>query len=127
MAVKALLGRKRGMSQLFSEKGEWIPVTIVEAGPCVVARAVAGRVLLGFGEVREKVVRKPQRGFFQKAGLPLKRHLREVPVEGEAPAVGAEVKATDVFKEGDRVDVSGVTKGKGFQGTVRLHHFNRGP
>ncbi|HET6204564.1 MAG TPA: 50S ribosomal protein L3 [Planctomycetota bacterium] len=127
MGVRALLGRKRGMSQLFSEKGEWVPVTVVEAGPCLVARALGERVLLAFGEVREKVVKKPQRGLFKKAGLPLRRHLREVSVEGEAPAIGAEVRAEDVFKEGDRVDVSGVTKGKGFQGTVRLHHFNRGP
>ncbi len=127
MTVKALLGRKRGMSQLFSDKGEWIPVTIVEAGPCVVAQALPGRVVLGFGDIREKVVAKPQRGFFKKAGVPVRRHLREVAVEGDAPAVGAEVKAGDIFKEGDRVDVSGVTKGKGFQGTVRLHHFNRGP
>src|SRR5262245_41585597 len=98
MGIRAILGRKRGMSQLFSEKGEWVPVTVISAGPCVVARAGEKRVLLGFGEVREKVVPKPQRGFFKKNGLPLRRHLREVPFEGEAPAVGAEVTVADVFK-----------------------------
>ena len=127
MVLQAILGRKCGMSQLFSEKGVWIPVTVIAAGPCVVTRSGASRVQVGFEEIREKRLTKPERGTFKKAGVSPRRFLREVPSFGEAPAVGAEVRAADLFKEGDLVDVSGVTKGKGFQGTIRLHHFKRGP
>lgn len=127
MGLRAILGRKCGMSQLFSEKGEWIPVTVIAAGPCVVVGSGAKGVRLGFEEIRERRLTKPERGVFKKAGVSPRRFLREVPFAGEAPGVGTEVRAADLFKEGDLVDVSGVTKGKGFQGTVRLHHFKRGP
>jgi large subunit ribosomal protein L3 len=128
-----ILGRKRGMTQFFRDDGTLVGVTVVEAGPCVVAQVRTkptdgyNAVQLGFEDLAERLVKKPQRGQFKKAGIAPKRFLREERL-GEEPrlSVGDLVKV-DAFKEGDLVDVVGTTKGRGFAGTIRRHNFNRGP
>ena len=131
--MKSILGKKLGMTQLFMEDGTVIPVTVVEAGPCVVIQKKTketdgyNAVQLGFGDVREKLVTKPVAGHIKKSGAALKRTLREYHVEDSgAYELGQEIKA-DVFKEGDIVDIKGTSKGKGFQGTIARHNFARGP
>lgn len=133
MATRGLLARKVGMTQVFSEKGELVPVTVLEAGPClVVQRRVTAKdgyeaVQLGFGAVREKRLSQAAAGHFKKAGVAAQRHLREVRLDGDgAYEVGQSLKA-DLFKAGERVDITGVSKGKGFSGQHRRHHFGRGP
>jgi len=127
--MAALLGKKLGMTQVFDEAGNIVPVTVVEAGPCVVvgvrtpAKEGYAAVQLGFGEVAEAKVGKPLRGVFSRKGLRPYRVIREVPLgQGEQIEVGQSLKA-DVFAKGDRVDVVGVTKGKGFSGTIKRHNF----
>ena len=127
--MPALLGRKLGMTQVFDEAGNVVPVTVVEAGPCLVVgvrtpeREGYSAVQLGFGEVPEAKINKPRRGVFTKRGLKPHRVIREVPVaQGEQFEVGQAIKA-DVFAKGDRVDVVGVSKGKGFAGTMKRHNF----
>lgn len=132
---KAILGKKIGMTQIFDEAGQAVPVTVIEAGPCIVVqkRTVENdgysAVQLGFEEQKEQRVNKPRLGHFRAAGVKPTRYLREVRVtEGDALAdleVGAEVKA-DLFEAGEYVDVSGVSKGKGFSGVVKRHNFGRG-
>jgi large subunit ribosomal protein L3 len=134
MATKGLLAKKIGMTQVFTEKGELLPVTVLEAGPCVVIglRAVQkdgyGAVQLGFGAVKEKKLTKPAAGHFKKAGVAAHRHVREVRLKSDAPAyqVGQALKA-DLFAAGEWVDVTGTSKGKGFSGQHKRHHFGRGP
>jgi large subunit ribosomal protein L3 len=134
MATKGLLAKKIGMTQVFTEKGELLPVTVLEAGPCVVIalRAVQkdgyGAVQLGFGEAKEKKLSKPAAGHFKKAGVAAHRHVREVRLKSDAPAyeVGQSLKA-DLFSAGEWVDVTGTSKGKGFSGQHKRHHFGRGP
>lgn len=131
---KAILGRKIGMTQIFDEAGQAVPVTVIEAGPCVVVQKKTvetdgyNAVQLGFGEKKEQRVNKPLLGHFRRAGVKPVRFLREVRFgDGDALAgleVGAEVKA-DIFEAGEYVDVTGVTKGKGFSGTVKRHNFSR--
>jgi large subunit ribosomal protein L3 len=127
--MTALLGKKLGMTQIFDEAGNIVPVTVVEAGPCVVvgvrtpAKEGYAAVQLGFGEVAEGKLGKPLRGVFSRKGLRPYRVIREVPLgQGEQIEVGQSLKA-DVFAKGDRVDVVGVTKGKGFSGTIKRHNF----
>ncbi len=127
--MAALLGKKLGMTQVFDEAGNIVPVTVVEAGPCVVvgvrtpAKEGYAAVQLGFGEVAEAKVAKPLRGVFSRKGLRPYRVIREVRLgQGEQVEVGQSLKA-DVFAKGDRVDVVGVTKGKGFAGTIKRHNF----
>jgi large subunit ribosomal protein L3 len=133
MATKGLLAKKIGMTQVFTEKGELLPVTVLEAGPCTVValRAVQkdgyGAVQLGFGEVKESKLLKPKAGHFKKAGVAPQRHLREVRLKGDASfEVGQALKA-DLFTAGEWVDVTGTSKGKGFSGQHKRHHFGRGP
>jgi large subunit ribosomal protein L3 len=134
MATKGLLAKKIGMTQVFTEKGELLPVTVLEAGPCVVIalRAIQkdgyGAVQLGFGEAKPKQLNKPAAGHFKKAGVAAHRHVREVRLKGEAPSyeIGQSLKA-DIFAAGEWVDVTGTTKGKGFSGQHKRHHFGRGP
>jgi large subunit ribosomal protein L3 len=133
MATKGLLAKKIGMTQVFTEKGELLPVTVLEAGPCVVVglRAIQkdgyGAVQLGFGEVKEKRINKPAAGHFKKAGVAAHRHLKEVRLKGDSSyEVGQALKA-DLFKAGEWVDVTGTSKGKGFSGQHKRHHFGRGP
>jgi large subunit ribosomal protein L3 len=130
---KAILGKKLGMTQIFDENGKVIPVTVVEAGPCVVVQKKTvekdgyDAIQVGFGEVRETLRNKPMKGHFAKAGVALKRHVKELRlVNASEYEVGQEIKA-DVFAAGDKIDVSGVSKGKGFQGTIKRWNAHRGP
>lgn len=130
---KAILGKKLGMTQVFLSDGEIIPVTVVEAGPCPIVQKKTvdidgySAIQVGFGDIREKLVPKPRKGHFDKAGLPYKRYLREFKLEdADSFEVGQEIKA-DVFEAGDKVDVSGISKGKGFAGVIKRHNQHRGP
>jgi large subunit ribosomal protein L3 len=132
--MAGLLGRKLGMTQVFDgEDGHVERVTVVEAGPCwVTGKRTAERdgydaVQLGYGDVREKRISKPELGHLAKAAAPPLRRLAEFRDAGAELEVGAEVKVADVFEKGQTVKVSGVSKGKGFQGTVKRHNFSRGP
>ena len=130
---KALIGKKVGMTQIFDENGVVIPVTVIEAGPCVVAQVKTlendgyEAVQLGFGEVKEKHLNKPEKGHFAKANVTAKKHLREFRLDSiEGIKVGDELKA-DVFAAGEKIDVQGTSKGKGFQGVIKRHGQHRGP
>ena len=129
---KALIGKKIGMTQIFDETGKVIPVTVIEAGPCTVMQVKTvdqdgyQALQLGFGDVKEKHVNKPLKGHFEKSKLALKKHLREFRVETADEKVGDEIKI-DVFAQGDKVDIQGTTKGKGFQGVIKRHGQHRGP
>jgi large subunit ribosomal protein L3 len=130
--MAALLGKKIGMTQLFAEDGKVDRVTVIEAGPCHVTairtheRDGYESVQLGFGEVKEKRLTKGELGHLKKADAPALRHLVEFRNEAGELLVGDTVKV-DVFEKGQTVKVSGVSKGKGFQGTVKRHNFSRGP
>jgi large subunit ribosomal protein L3 len=137
--VSGIIGRKVGMTQLFADDGTVTPVTVIKAGPCVVVqtKSAAGRdgynaVQLGLVEekpVRLKNVSKPLRGHFEKTGggLPPTRVLKEIRLTDEPQAsVGDQIKV-DLFSDGDRVEVVGRSKGRGFAGTIKRHNFNRGP
>ncbi|MEG2972410.1 MAG: 50S ribosomal protein L3 [Clostridium sp.] len=130
---KAILGRKIGMTQIFDEIGRVIPVTVIEAGPCVVVQKKTddtdgyNAIKVGFAEVREKLVNQPVKGQFAKANVSLKRYLKEFRLEDISSfEVGSEIKA-DVFVAGDKIDVTGTSKGKGFAGTIKRWNFSRGP
>jgi len=131
--VKAIIGKKAGMTQIFDEKGRVIPVTVIEAGPCVVVQKKTveadgyDSVQLGFGDVKEKRITKPELGHLKKAGVSAKKHLKEFRLEDMSNLnVGDELKA-DVFAEGDKVDVTGTSKGKGFSGVIKRHNAGRTP
>ena len=130
--MKAIIGKKVGMTQIFDENGFVIPVTVIEAGPCTVAQVKSvdadgyNAVQLGFGDVKDKHINKPEKGHFAKSKLAAKKHLREFRVDSADVKVGDEVKA-DVFVAGDKIDVQGTTKGKGFQGVIKRHGQHRGP
>ena len=129
--LKAILGKKVGMTQIFTEDGAMIPVTVVEAGPCVVTQVKTeesdgyAAVQVGFGDIRESLVNKPAAGQFKKAGLAVKKYLREFRTAEEFK-VGDTIKV-DVFENGDKVDVSGVSKGKGYAGAIKRWSQHRGP
>ena len=130
---KGIIGKKIGMTQIFDEKGNVVPVTVIEATPNVVAQVKTvetdgyNSIQLGYGEVKDKHINKPEKGHFTKAGLAAKKHLREFRVEDvENYKVGDEVKA-DIFEAGEKIDVQGTTKGKGFQGVIKRHGQHRGP
>ena len=130
---KAILGTKLGMTQIFAEDGKVIPVTVVEAGPCTVIQNKTvekegyNSVVVGYGEVKEKALNKPQKGIFAKANVAFKKYLREFRYEDEVTlAVGDEIKA-DIFEAGEKIDVSGTTKGKGFAGPMKRWGLHRGP
>ena len=128
---KAILATKVGMTQIFNENGELVPVTVLQAGPCVVTQVKTvendgySAVQVGFQDIREKLVNKPVKGMFDKAGVSYKRYVREFKLEGEY-AVKDEIKA-DVFEAGDKVDATAIAKGKGFQGAIKRHGQSRGP
>ena len=131
--MKTLIGRKVGMTQIFDEAGKVIPVTVIEAGPCVVAQVKSietdgyNAIQLGFGDVKESKLNKPEKGHFAKAKLALKKHLREFRVDAiDGVNVGDEIKV-DTFVAGDKIDVQGTSKGKGFQGVIKRHGQSRGP
>jgi len=130
---KGILGRKLGMTQIFDENGKIIPVTVIEAGPCVVVQKKTvekdgyDAIQVGFDDIREKLANKPKKGHFAKAGASLKRFVKEFRLEDTSSyEVGQEIKA-DVFAAGEKIDVSGVSKGKGFQGTIKRWNAHRGP
>lgn len=130
---KAILGKKLGMTQIFDENGKVVPVTVIEAGPCTVVQKKTVEkdgyeaIQVGFGDLREKLRNKPVKGHFAKAGVSLKRYIKEFKLEdSNSFEVGQEIKA-DVFEAGERVDISGVSKGKGFQGTIKRWNAHRGP
>ena len=131
--MDAIIGRKLGMTQLFAEAGTVTPVTVIEAGPCPVVQVRAARegqparVQLGFGEAKAKRSTKAERGHAAKAGLAAAPQvLREFPASGEAPQPGSVVTVT-AFAPGEWVKVTGISKGRGFQGVVYRHHFGGGP
>ena len=131
--MKAVLGRKLGMTQVFAEDGRLVPVTVIEAGPMVVTQIKNKEtdgyeaVQVAFGEVKEKRVNKPLRGHFAKAGVGFKKFVREFKVEDlSAYSLAQEIKV-DVFEAGEKVDAIGTSKGKGFQGPIKRHNQSRGP
>lgn len=128
--INGILGKKLGMTQVFDESGMLVPVTVIEAGPCVVTQIKTVEndgyegVQVAFGEVKENKVTKPVKGQFAKSQAAPKRYIREVPVDGiEDITLGQEYKA-DLFKPGDYVKVTGTSKGKGFAGVIKRHHFH---
>ena len=128
---KCIVGKKIGMTQIFDENGKMIPVTVVEAGPCVVVQKKTTEndgyeaVQIGFGDVSDKALNKPEKGHFAKADVAQKRHLREFRLDDcSALSVGDIVKA-DVFAVGDAVDVVGTSKGKGYAGAIKRFHYSR--
>ena len=130
---KAILATKVGMTQIFNEDGVLTPVTVLQAGSCVVTQVKTvendgySAVQVGYVDKREKLVNKPLKGQFDKAGVSYKRYLREFRLEdAENYELGQEIKA-DVFAAGDKIDVSAVSKGKGFQGAIKRHGQSRGP
>ena len=131
--MKAILGKKIGMTQMFSPEGKAVPVTVIEAGPRVVVQTKTTdndgyeAIQVGFDEIKETRANKPQKGHFAKANVKPMRYLREFRVENAAEyQLGQELKA-DIFAVGDAVDVTGTSKGKGFQGPIKRHGQSRGP
>ena len=130
---KAILAEKIGMTEIWSDKGVLIPVTVLSAGPCVVTKVLTKEkegyeaVQVGFKDVKEKLVNKPNAGQFKKAGCAVKKYLREFRFENAAEyQLNQEIKA-DIFAVGDKVDVTGVSKGKGYQGVIKRLGQHRGP
>ena len=130
---KAILATKVGMTQIFNEDGVLTPVTVLQAGPCVVTQIKTvendgySAVQVGFADKRENLVNKPMKGQFDKAGVSCKRFVREFKFENaEEYAVAQEIKA-DIFAAGDKIDATAISKGKGFQGAIKRHGQSRGP
>ena len=130
---KAILATKVGMTQIFNEDGTLIPVTVLQAGPCVVTQVKTEEndgyeaVQVGFGDIRESLVNKPEKGHFDKAGVAVKRFVKEFRFDNAAEyTVGQEIKA-DIFADGDHIDATAVSKGKGFQGAIKRLGQHRGP
>ena len=130
---KAILATKVGMTQIFNEDGVLTPVTVLQAGPCVVTQVKTvendaySAVQVGFADKREKLVNKPMKGQFDKAGVSYKRFVREFRFEdAESYEVAQEIKA-DIFTAGEKVDATAISKGKGFQGAIKRHGQSRGP
>ena len=130
---KALIGKKVGMTQIFDENGRIVPVTAIEVGPCTVTQIKTVEqdgytaVQLGYGDVKESKLNKPEIGKFKKSNIAPKKYLKEVRLDSiEGIKVGDELKA-DVFAEGDKVDIQGTSKGKGFQGVIKRWGQSRGP
>ncbi|MGN8914513.1 50S ribosomal protein L3 [Anaerofustis butyriciformans] len=130
---KAIMAKKVGMTQVFAEDGRVIPVTVLQAGPCCVLQVKTiekdgyEAVQLGYGEINEKNVNKPLKGHFEKAGVKPVRKIKEFRFEDcSGYEVGNEIKA-DVFEAGDKIDITGISKGKGYQGAIKRHGQSRGP
>src|SRR5579863_2958270 len=131
--MSALLGKKVGMTGVFDDQGQYVPVTVIQAGPCYVTqlktKAADGydAVQLGFEDIEERKLTKPEKGHIAKSGVAPKRYLKEFRTFGEtelaALSTGAAITASDLFHEGDTVHVSSTSKGRGFQGVVKRHHF----
>lgn len=130
---KSILARKVGMTQIFNEDGILTPVTVLQAGPCVVTQIKTAdkdgydAVQVGFEDIREKLVTKGEMGVFNKAGVSAKRFVRELKLENASEyAPGQEIKA-DIFAAGDHIDATAISKGKGYQGAIKRHGQHRGP
>ena len=130
---KAIIGKKVGMTQIFDEAGKVVPVTVIEAGPCVVLQRKTEEkegyesVQLGFGEVPARKLSKPEKGHIEKAGADFVKHLHEFHLDDAASLNVGDVLKADVFAEGDKVDITGVSKGKGYAGVVKRHGAQRTP
>ena len=128
---KAIIGKKVGMTQIFEESGRVIPVTVIEAGPCVVVQKKDAdndgytAVQLGFQNLLERKTTKPQRGHFDKGSIEYKKYLKEFKLDGAGDMNVGDTVTADVFKEGDRVDITGISKGKGFAGAIKRWNFGR--
>ncbi len=131
--VTGILGKKLGMTRLFTQDGEWVDVTLVQAGPCVVIQRKTKEndgyeaVQVGFEDIKPKRCTKPLKGHFEKVGINPKRFLKEFRVEVDNPLKPGDEIKLDMFKVGDRVDVSGKSKGKGFTGVVKRFGYSGGP
>jgi large subunit ribosomal protein L3 len=130
---KFILGKKVGMTQIFNDDGLAIPVTVIQAGPCTVLQKKTvetdgyNSVKVGYADVPEKRLNKPDRGLFSKTNVSAKRYIREFRVKDvEKYEIGQEIKVEDMFREGDKIDVSGISKGKGFQGVIKRYGHARG-
>ncbi len=131
--VKGIIGKKIGMTQIFDAKGNVVPVTVIEAGPCVVAQKKTvetdgyNAVQLGFTDITEKKVTKPEAGHFKKNGLTVKRHLKEFRLDDISGLNIGDTVAADIFAAGEKVDITGITKGHGYTGAVKRwgHHILR--
>jgi len=125
-----LLGRKLGMTSIFSETGEYVPCTVIEAGPCAVVQVRSkdkdgySAVQIGFEDIPERKVSQPQIGHFKKSGVSPKRHLKEFRSETITLTPGEILTVDSVLQKGDKVKVSGTSKGRGFQGVMKRHHFS---
>ena len=130
---KAIIGKKVGMTQIFDESGKVIPVTVVEAGPCVVTQKKTVEtdgytaVQLGFEDIKESKLTKPEAGHLKKAGVEAKKYLKEFKLEGAADMNVGDVVKADTFAAGDKIDVTGISKGHGYQGVVKRHGAGRTP
>ena len=130
---KGIIGKKIGMTQIFDEVGNVIPVTVIQAGPCVVAQKKTvetdgyNAVQLGFEDVKEKHLNKPEKGHFEKAGVAFKKHLKEFRLDDVSAVNAGDVITVDTFAIGDKVDVTGMTKGRGYTGVIKRwnHHHLR--
>ena len=131
--MKAIIGKKVGMSQIFDENGRVIPVTVIEAGPCVVTQKKTSEkegynaIQLGYEDVAERKLSKPEMGHLNKAGVAPKKHLREFNLDNAAELNIGDVVKADTFKVGDFVDVTGTSKGHGYQGVIKRHGAGRTP
>ncbi len=131
--LKGILGKKTGMTQVFGKNGEIIPVTVIEAGPCVVTQIKTCKkdgysaIQIGYGEIKDNKVNKPAKGHFEKAKVENKRHLAEISVEESEKFKLGQPITIDIFSEGEKTDVVGISKGKGFAGVVKRWGFGGGP
>ena len=131
--TKGILATKIGMTQIFNEDGVLTPVTVLKAGPCVVTQVKTvekdgySAVQVGYEDIREKLVNRPRQGHFDKAGVSYKRFLKEFKFDNAEEYQPAQEIKADIFSAGDKIDVSGISKGKGFQGAIKRHGQHRGP
>lgn len=130
--VDTILGKKIGMTQVFNDRGEIVPVSVIEAGPCIVTQLKSVEkdgyvaVQVGFGEIRARLVNKPETGHFNKSGVTPTRHLREIRTDDTSDIKLGDAITCDIFTPGIRVKVTGTSKGKGFAGVVKRFHFHGG-
>ncbi len=130
--VDTILGKKIGMTQVFNDRGEIVPVSVIEAGPCIVTQLKSVEkdgyvaVQVGFGEIRARLVNKPETGHFKKSGATPTRHLREIRTDDTSDLKLGDAITCDIFTPGIRVKVTGISKGKGFAGVVKRFHFHGG-
>ncbi len=131
--VTTIMGRKLGMTQVWSEDDRLVPVTVIEAGPCVVSQVKTFKrdgyaaAQIAFGDIKESKVNKPMKGHFDKAGVEPKRHVAEVRLDEEATVKPGDTLTVDMFEVGSAVHVTGTSKGKGFAGVMKRHNFRGGP